>query len=337
MRIRRIITGMFILLYVASMSYVSISGPYAEPDEQQDPPPKPALTLDDLIPEGSRRDNRTSLSVLFDEEIREMTMERYLIGVVAAEMPASFEREALKAQAVAARTNALHSIHINQKIRHPEANVCTDHTCCTAYYDDERLQEAWGNNYDVFILKIISAVIDTDGLHISYNNQPIQAVFHSSSNGMTESGGNVWSDNPPYLRSVHSPETAEDVPDFVVTVDLTYDEFTETFLDEYPGAIFEDDPNDWFADIEYTESGRIYGVTIGGIPIRGTQFRRLFDLRSTFITFEIYGEHISLTTTGFGHGVGMSQYGANVMAQQGIAFRDILRAYYFGIIVRTFE
>ena len=325
---------MFILLYVAGMSYISISGPYAEPDE---PAPELILSLEDLIPEGRRIDSEMTITVLFGSEVRQMSMERYIMGVVPAEMPATFEREALKAQAVAARTNALHSILIQPKSRHPQANVCADFSCCTAFMTDAQLREAWGNDYNVFVLKIISTVVDTDGVYVSFANEPILAVFHSSSPGMTEASENVWVDRLPYLRSVPSPETEADVPDYIYTVDIAGSDFISIIQNTFPDAGFSGGADSWITDIELTESGRIHELTAGGVVISGTTFRSLFDLRSTSITFEAGEDSLSLTTTGFGHGVGMSQHGANVMASDGSTYREIILAYYSNAVLREFN
>jgi len=325
MIIRKIFAGFFIILVMVMAMLVSLPG---SEQEQLELEPEPIPTLDELIPQGKRADSDLMLRVLDNGAIVKMSMERYLIGVVAAEMPVTFELEALMAQAVAARTNALYNTYIRPKSNHPGADVCTDSSCCTAYIGDEQLHGKWGEDYVENITRTINAVLRTDGEYISYEDKPILAVFHSSSAGKTEASGDVWMTDLPYLVSVYSPETQENVPGFVSTVSVPRAELTETILSEYPDADFGGNKESWITDITYTESGRINDLIIAGVTIKGTELRSIFALRSTAIEFEWVDEDLVITTTGFGHGVGMSQYGANIMANNGLKYKQILNAYY---------
>lgn len=298
---------------------------------REDPVPDAPPPLEELIPPGERADAEVSLRVLFGDEVVNMTMERYLIGVVAAEMNASFEHEALKAQAVAARTNAMHNMQVAKKERHPDADVCTDPGCCTAFSRDELLRERWNTEYVRYVTGIITAVTETDGVYMSYEGEPILALFHSSSAGKTETSGNVWINDLPYLLSVDSPETSEQVPNYVMSVRVTRDAFIDTVLSSYPDADFDSAEESWVTGITHTASGRIRDLILGGVPVKGTSLRTMFGLRSTAVTIEWSHGDIVFTTTGFGHGVGMSQYGANVMASEGMDYEDILNHYYSGI------
>lgn len=311
---------------------VSLSGPYRpEPEPAYSPPAAPA-SLEELLPQGMRNDTEIVLSVLSDGIVSDMSLERYLIGVVAAEMPAGFPLEALKAQAVAARTMVIYSKNVKANANHPDADVCTDFTCCMAFSHDEQLHDRWGDDYRENIVRIISAVVGTDGVYMTYNDEPILAVFHSSSAGKTESSGNVWVTDMPYLKSVDSPESSINVPDFVSTVSVSFSEFTETVTDAYPDAVFDDeDTESWITDITYSGSGRILDLSIGGKTVKGTWMRQAFGLRSTAFTIAIGSGNIVFTVAGYGHGVGMSQYGAAVMATSGMDYREILRAYYTGV------
>jgi stage II sporulation protein D len=288
-------------------------------------------TFEALLPRAARADDDVMVRVLLGGEVVEMSMEQYLIGVVAAEMPASFEFHALKAQAVAARTDAMHKIHVSPRMQHPEAHVCGDFNCCTAFSSDEQLREKWGYNYTEHISRIISAVTATDGVFMAFGGEPILAVFHASSAGMTETSGNVWVTDKPYLQSVESPETPYLVPGFVSAVTVSMYDFVETISSTYPHAVFNDDKETWVANITYTESGRIAQLYLGGVPVNGTSLRAMFDLRSTAVSIELLDGGIVFTTQGFGHGVGMSQHGANIMAQNGKTYREILLAYYTGV------
>jgi len=321
----KIIIIVLVMTVTFTVSLVLLSGPYSEPPEVI---PEPPPTFEALIPQGSRNDSTAVVSVLIGEEIVELPLEIYLIGAVSAEMPASFELEALKAQAVAARTNVLYRMHVMPKLRHPNAQICTDYTCCMAYSDDEDLHERWGEDYIRYITRVIGAVLDTDGVYISYNGEPILAAFHSSSAGKTEASGNVWVTDLPYLASVDSPETSELVPGFITTVQKTKQDFKDKIANVRPDAVFGANESSWITDITYTDSGRILELTIGGAVFRGTELRSMFNLRSTLISFEWIEGDIVFTVTGNGHGVGLSQYGANAMAMEKNDYRSILYHYY---------
>lgn len=270
-----------------------------------------------------------SITVLTDGGAVTMDMQEYLVGVVAAEMPASFQEEALKAQAVAARTYAMYCA-LGQK--HGDAQVCTDYTCCQAWQSEEALRQKWGGNYDACSQKIRAAVEATAGQYLSYEGQPVFAAFHSSSAGATEDCGQVWNPSP-YLVSVSSPETAEDVPNFVSTVDCTPLDFRDTLLYAHPEADFTGEESGWIGEISLDGSGRVASAVLGGVSMKGTELRQLFGLRSTAFCLEYTGESFRFTVTGYGHGVGMSQYGANVMAREGGTYTGILAHYYPGTVL----
>ncbi|MCL2409528.1 MAG: stage II sporulation protein D [Oscillospiraceae bacterium] len=333
----KIITIVSVILTAVAMTIAMAASLSASHEYQQEeylpeeylPTEPPAL--EELLPREARADSDVFVRVRLSGEVVEMSMERYLIGVVAAEMPASFELEALKAQAVAARTDALHKMHVSPKMQHPEAHVCGDFTCCVAFLSDEQLREKWGYNYTEHISRIISAVTATDGVFLAYRGEPILAVFHSSSSGMTEASGNVWVVDKPYLQSVESPETQHLIPGFVSAVTVSVSDFIETVSANYPNAVFAYDEETWITGITYTESGRIAHLSLGGAMVSGTSLRAMFDLRSTAVSIALLYGDIVFTTRGFGHGVGMSQHGANIMAQDGKSYREILLAYYTGV------
>ena len=281
-------------------------------------------------------ENDASVPVLLQDgdAVKNLTMDAYLVGVVAAEMPASFELEALKAQAVAARTYTLYCKQFCAD-KHADADVCSDPACCKAYADDSALRARWGTDYDAYIAKIKQAVAETDGEYLVYEGAPILAVFHSSSNGYTEDSGNVWETSLPYLQSVKSPETSEEVPGYVTNVTVSLDDFKSTILNQYPEATFEGEPANWIGAQVTDASGRLASVTIGTVALSGTTLRSLFTLRSASIEITANADSIVFTTTGYGHGVGMSQYGANTMAAQGQTYAEILQWYYTGASIRT--
>jgi len=265
------------------------------------------------------------VDVLMGDKCVSMDIEKYIVGVVAGEMPASFEEEALMAQAVAARTYTLYKMWVQPSANH-DADVCTDPACCKAYADENTLKERWGSDFDKNMGKIKACVWSTQGVYMTYDNEPVLAVFHSSSAGKTENSGDVWNEDVPYLVSVESPESGS-----MEETEISFDEFKMTFLKNYPDGVFGDDKNAWITDIVYTDSGRIDTLCIGGVTIRGTAFRSIFGLRSTAVDIAITENGFVFTSEGYGHGVGMSQYGANTMAQNGKNWQDILLWYYTGI------
>ena len=267
-----------------------------------------------------------TIRVLCGDEVVEMALEDYLVGVVAAEMPVSFPGEALKAQAVAARSYALYCAAGH---KHADAEVCTDPGCCQAWLSEDRLRENWGGDYAQNLALVRAAVEATAGETLRYKGEPIFAAFHSSSAGATEDSGAVW--NPqPYLISVDSPETAGDVPGYISTLLCAPIDFRDVILSAYPEADFSGEAAAWVGPLRRDASGRVESVELGGVAVPGKALRQLFSLRSTAFTLSCTEKGFLFTVTGYGHGVGMSQYGAAVMAREGADYRQILAHYYPG-------
>jgi len=273
-------------------------------------------------------DESTVIRLKRGESVIELTMAEYLTGVVGAEMPADFEHEALKAQAVAARTYTMYKMQADHSSNHPDADVCDDSACCKAYKDDEQLREKWGVSYAAYIEKMRNIVSSTDGEYLSYQNEPILAVFHSSSTGKTEASENVWGNALPYLVSVDSMEDGESVPQYESVVTISEANFRDTIKSGHADADFSGSADAWITDTKYSESGRLLTANIGGVTVTGTELRKLFDLRSTGVEISISDDGVVFSVTGYGHGVGMSQYGANAMAQNGSTYDEILSWYY---------
>ena len=281
------------------------------------------------------RDAQVTLTVWDGTENREITMAEYLPGVVRGEMPASFEPEALKAQAVTARTYIYYKISTGGKASHPDADVCMDPGCCSAYTAAETAAEKWGDKAAENEARIQQAVQDTDGQVMLYGGEPIFAAFHSSSDGVTANSGDVWVKDLPYLVSVESPE-GEEVPNYYSAKTMTAAEFQETFAESYPEAKFGSDPAKWVQDVRLNDSGRVETVTIGGVSVEGTEVRSVFSLRSASFTVECSAEEVTFRVTGYGHGVGMSQYGANALAKEGKTWQEILHWYYTDVELGTY-
>lgn len=263
-------------------------------------------------------DGKTAVTLLTEEGPVSMTMAEYLPGAVAAEMPVSFGAEALKAQAVAARTYVL------SRARHEDGDVCTDGGCCLAYKDEAALRAFWGSDFEENMRAVRAAVAATDGEYLAYDGQAIQAVFHASSAGATEDSANLWSAQP-YLISVSSPETADNVPELITTVTVTADELSETLGLSPAGP-----PSSWLEGTSLEDSGRVRGLLLCGQAFTGTYIRAAFGLKSTDFTFAWDGAEFVFTVAGNGHGVGMSQYGASLLAAQGYTYEQILAHYYPG-------
>ena len=261
-----------------------------------------------------------------DGTIARMALEEYIAGVVLGEMPASFEMEALKAQAVVART---YTLRLRERgVKHPDGGVCTDPACCQDYEDPDLYLEQGGTQADID--KIKQAVAETAGLVLTYEGELIEATYFSSSGGRTEDAVAVWGNDVPYLRSTDSPEQAYAVQT-TKTVTLTAQEF-QTAL----GTVLSGPCETWLGTVTYTDGGGVDTMLIGGTAFTGTQLRQLLGLRSTAFTMTAVGEHILITTRGYGHRVGMSQYGAEAMAVSGSTFREILSHYYQGTVLSEY-
>ena len=279
-----------------------------------------------------RLDGEASLRVLDGDAVLEMDLGEYLLGVVRAEMPASFHPEALKAQAVAARTYTLYKLQTGGN-HGGDADVCTDHTCCQAYINEERARANWGENADDFERKIEEAVTSTDGQTILYGGVPILAVFHSSSAGMTRKAGEVWLSDLPYLQAVSSPEAAERVPNYYSRAEFSREELRQKLLAAFPEADLSGGMAGWLSEPQTDDAGSVSTLSVGGVTVKGAAVRAALGLRSACFTWEVQGETLAFFVTGYGHGVGMSQYGADAMAAEGADYREILTHYYTGVTV----
>ncbi|QNU66641.1 stage II sporulation protein D [Ruminiclostridium herbifermentans] len=272
-----------------------------------------------------------------------MKLEEYLIGVLAAEMPASFEIEALKAQAIAARTYALgratrlYGSNIDKA--HNGADVCIDPGHCQAWISKNTAMDRWGFLASFrYWNKICKAVSDTQGKVLEYNNVLINPLFHSNSGGHTENVEDVWAGTAePYLRGVES--IGEDTfKEYKSEVILEPQQMIK-ILKEYSPKI-ELNQEDILSNIKihkYSSGNRVIDMEIGNINMKGTEFRKLFQLKSTNMKFaQLPDGKISITTIGYGHGVGMSQCGANYLAKSGTSCEDILKHYYKGVEINDF-
>lgn len=257
-------------------------------------------------------------------------LEEYIIGVVSSEMPATFEDEALKAQALAARTYIVRQLLNEEPIGVPKDAVVSDTTSHQVFKSDAELKKQWGKDYEWKMKKIYNAVASTQGQILTYENKPIDASFFSTSNGYTENSEEYWTTPYPYLKSVESPWD-EKSPEYYDRIAIKVSDFEKKLKVKLGSS------GEVGKIIERTSGKRIAQVDINGTKLNGREIREKLGLRSSDFTWELKGDRVVITTKGFGHGVGMSQYGANFMAQDGKKYQDIVSYYYQGTQVASVE
>ncbi|MGN1379188.1 MAG: stage II sporulation protein D [Bacilli bacterium] len=272
-------------------------------------------------------DNKTSYFYNEEKETINVTNENnenvkinindYLIGVLACEMPASFEEEALKSQAIASRTFAYYLESIGKDI--------TTDTSTQCMYNQQQMKEIWNDDYDIYYLKIKKAVEETENLLITYNGNIISSYYFAMSNGYTEDSMQVFNENKDYLKSVSSLDEIEN-NNFEKKVTFSQQEFCKKLNINCENIIIN--------NISRSKSNRVNEITINNKTFKGTEFRKILNLRSTDFTINISNEVI-ITTHGYGHGVGMSQYGANYLAKKGYNYEQILKYYYQGVNITS--
>ena len=262
-----------------------------------------------------------TVTVLLETEsgVLELSMQQYLTDVVLQEMPASFEEEALKAQCVAARTLTMRCMTEGGK--HENADVCGNSACCQCYLEENEGRTLYGDGYDAAREKVLLAVQVTDGQVMTSGGALIEAAYFSSTGGSTESAASVWGGEVSYLQPVSSPEEPR-----VTERSVSFGEFRQLL----PSSALSAHPAGWFGEISHTEGGAVESMVIGGVRYSGSELRRIFSLKSARFTVSVTENTVEFEVTGSGHGVGMSQYGANEMAKRGCSYRQILLHYYTG-------
>ncbi len=254
------------------------------------------------------------------DTIEKIPLEEYIVGVLAGEMPINFEMESLKAQAVASRSYALKRMEYNKE---KEYDV-VDSIMNQVYLDEEYLKDAWGNKYTKNINKLRTAVNETLDEYLEYNNTVVDALFFSTSNGYTEDSNNVFDFECEYLKSVESPWDKSVSSAYLTTKTINLKEFYEKLNLPY-------NKNLNIEILERSTTGRILLLKLNNITFEGTSIYNLLSLRSTDFEIELKGDYLEITTKGYGHGVGMSQYGALGMAKEGYNYEEILKHYYTNV------
>lgn len=269
------------------------------------------------------------IKVNFQGEIREMAMEDYLISVVAGEVYPSYEMDALKAQAIAARTYLVYKMEKGGCAN--GGDICTESAHCQAYKTEEKMRSGWGDKYDEYYDKIKTAVYETKGEIVLYDNKPINALYHSSSVDKTEDCVAVFGGTYPYLKSVSSTVSTNNSE---YEKEITFSK--KEFLEKVKASFNIDVDEIQLKIISYTASGRVSTLKIGEKSVKATALRKCLGLRSTDFIFEISDDKITFIMKGFGHGVGLSQVGAQEMALQGKNYKEILTHYYTGTEIGVF-
>lgn len=275
--------------------------------------------------------NTIKLLHVENDSIDELELDTYLFGVVASEMPASFELEALKAQAIVARTYTIYQIKNSKK--HENADVCDSSNCCQAWISKENRFARWEENMqEEYWNKITRAVRETKGKFILYNEEPINAFFHSNSGGKTELAINVWGGNLPYLQAVET--SGEDAyTSYNSEIEISKDELIKMMLEKYSDFRIDFGQKNCIEIIEYTEGERVQKIKIGNKEISGVECRQIFGLKSAKFNFEILEDKIKFFVIGYGHGVGLSQCGSDALAKQGMNCEDIIKYYYKDVVI----
>jgi stage II sporulation protein D len=270
-------------------------------------------------------------------EVAEVSLRDYVRGAVASEMPVSFHPEALKAQAVAAHTYALHHHYTQLETPDPAlqgADFAADPSNMKVYITEETAREFYGEEYaDAYWAKICEAADSVLPYILEYEEEPIVAAYHAISAGQTEAAENVWIGSADYLQPTIS-EGDYLAPDYEVETVIDREEVRNVLQSAYPEMDLSGDPETWFAEAERSESGYILSVSVGGMDVPGKDLRTLFDLRSHNMDIAYTDAGFSFITYGHGHGVGLSQYGADFMARQGYTYEQILDHYYQGATLK---
>ncbi|GAA0436743.1 MAG: stage II sporulation protein D [Bacillota bacterium] len=316
-------TLIIIILVVPTLIVV----PFAKGDRQEGATP----TENETTAQVELGSSPFSVSVMrsASDKVEGIPLEEYVVGVVASEMPADFEKEALKAQALAARTYIVnYKLHGNEE--ESKKSDVTDTVQHQVYKDEYQLQKQWGSDFNWKINKVKKAVLETEGEILTYKDAPITPAFFSTSNGYTENSEDYWENELPYLRSVASPWDKES-PKYLDQKTFSSDQLEKAleldFSNKTPLPI----------QLTRTDSKRVEEIEIAGQKFSGRDIREKLDLRSSDFTVEQKNNHFIFTTKGFGHGIGMSQYGANGMAKDGKSYKDIVQYYYQNVQISTVD
>lgn len=327
---RNLIYAAALFLIMLIIPFLAMGGKAQEPSSSESPSSQQSEQSE--TPSSPTEAEPQSFKILDKStgEIVTVNNEDFYYGGVAAEMPPSFEPEALKAQAVAAYTYYSHLRQ--QQLENPSpdlkgADFSADLSNGAVYWSKSKMQESWGDHFDEYYKKLSEAIKPVVGQVLKSDNQPIVAAFHAISGGTTETSADIFGGEKNYLVAVPSPGDLLS-PNYQTSVELTADEFKAAALAKWPDITFEGEPQTWVGEAKRTTSGTVKTIQLGNKEVSGSDVRTAFSLRSANFDLLYAGEKFVFTVRGYGHGVGMSQYGANYMAQQGSDYKQILAWYY---------
>lgn len=330
---------MFLTVCAISMPIFTVgltAAAQQEPAIDSHEPLRSETVLAQTLPQSSY-DGENRVTLLCGGEVWELSLREYLLGVLAAEMPAGFPEEALKAQAVAARTYTLYKKSLYEASEdnvHRGADLCDDPGHCEAFADlTTQAAALWGESAEIYRQRLQAAVEETDGMILVYEEEPIAAVFCAAATEQTESAKDIWGSDLPYLVSVESPG-GRDCSRYEGTVIVAQTDFAKAVQGQFPEADFTEAPGTWFRDSHRSEAGSVLDVLVGGVRLTGSQVRQIADLNSANFTVRVQGADLVFSTVGYGHGVGLSQYGARYLALDGQTYDQILSHYYPGTQLR---
>jgi len=313
-----------VLVVVAAVLHLGAKNPKV-PNEEY------LLIIEESVP-GEQQESTQELTLRLKTAggVETLPLEEYLVSVVMSEMPASFSFEALKAQAVAARTFTARMLTSD---KHTDADLCSNPSCCQAWKSEEELRKKYGSGFDAACEKAASAVQETAGQVLTYNGNLIEAVYYSCSGGASEPAVAVWGTEVPYLQSVPSPGE-EIAAKYESQVRIPFAKFKSILRGEDADVWFSVIPEYWIGETVYSDGGGVATMSLGGVTFTGTKLRSLFSLNSTLFNLSVGNGEMIFSVKGYGHRVGMSQYGAEAMAQAGKTYGEILRHYYTGVTIK---
>ena len=319
--------ALLLLLPLAAFSHSTAT--VTQPDDSQPP------QTDDSIPdEQSSADEHVAIDAEFrllcGDRVETLEERDFLIRTLAMEMSPTYHTEALKAQAVAAYTYYARRRQQQEQEADPAllgAHFATPNAEFPAAYTEEALRQRWGDQYEHYYQKICDAVDAVRGQTITYQDTLIDACYHAISAGCTESARTVWGADIPYLQAVASPGDRL-APTYELTCTFTVEEMRQALTAAQPTPTLGDDPAAWFGEPTLSEAGYVASIPVGDAALPGTQVRKALGLRSAAFSVTYREGNFTVITSGYGHGVGLSQYGADYLARQGYSYKEILEYYY---------
>ena len=316
------------VVIILAMVLIPLSALKTQPDGGTSSP----ITLSDGQSNSAENPDAVKVFMTGDDLVLTITLQEYIVGVLAAEMPPTYHEQALKAQAVAAYTYLLYKKSEQEKSPDSAlkgAYLSDSSATHQGYLTEEERSEKWGEKADQYEKKLQRVVKDVNGKVITFEGKPIIAAFHANNSGVTHSAKTVWGGDVPYLQSVVSIGDKLS-PDCVKTVAISAQEFS-SLAGGIDGCELSGEAKNWVTDINTDKNGYVKTLSVGGSEITGMRLRDVIGLRSAVFTCEYKDGSFRFTTEGYGHGVGMSQYGADYMARQGSTWQEILKHYYTGV------